>query len=671
MEIAYSRTGGISLAIRSGGGWQSESVYTAAASRCCAALAVDTAGVEHVVFYADEQMYYAHRMTVGWFITAIGKSQNVGDLAVAVAGSIPVVAECVNCRSPYLDYYRQASLNLTRLTPAAYVHETLAVTRRVGMHTLAVEDSGRIHLVFSDGASAEPWHVYEDAEGWHRERIPGARETNAAALDRSGRLHIAYVGADGLYYALRDASGWHAERVQGGKVHDAAIVLDGDGRPHPAWTDDDDGVWLASHSDSGWTAQMVAPHGYGPLYLAWDAAGRVHVGYGNRYAYLDHGTWYRAYPAPLLGAWGDALAVNAQGEAAVGMYESSYDPSYSFANLRVALRKGQEWRADYLTVCGMDPCNMDLAWEPEGNLTAASMRGSPSEVYFSRRIGDAWEDELVDAATVEPGYPQVGIALRLDGAGRPVISHFNLETLGLRVLRWVAGPGTATPTPTATTTATPPPTPIITATPSVTPRPLTCLTPTPAPRATGVPPTAGTIQRQVSTCADDAYVRADTGENFYDYTYVRMGARNAGTIPYITGFLFRDVRVPKNAKITAAKLRLQPEGHYEGATVQVAIYGEERSQAVDYNPANTPLQKRERTYASVLWTLPASASGPVESPDIAPLIEAIVAMPAWQPGNNVSILIDATSATNGWLNWQAFDGQAWASAQLTLTYKSQ
>ncbi len=196
LEIAYSRTGGISLAIRSGGGWQSESVYTAAASRCCAALAVDTAGVEHVAFYADEQMYYAHRMTVGWFITAIGKSQNVGDLAVAVAGSIPVVAECVNCRSPYLDYYRQASLNLTRLTPAAYVHETLAVTRRVGMHTLAVEDSGRIHLVFSDGASAEPWHVYEDAEGWHRERIPGARETNAAALDRSGRLHIAYVGAD-------------------------------------------------------------------------------------------------------------------------------------------------------------------------------------------------------------------------------------------------------------------------------------------------------------------------------------------------------------------------------------------------------------------------------------------------------------------------------------------
>ncbi len=195
-------------------------------------------------------------------------------------------------------------------------------------------------------------------------------------------------------------------------------------------------------------------------------------------------------------------------------------------------------------------------------------------------------------------------------------------------------------------------------------------TPTPLPPYGGVPPSNATISRQVAHCVDDTYVRVDTEELLYDRNLVRMGAREGGAIPYTDGFLFRDLRIPQGAQIISARLELQPWGYQSGIPVVVAIAGDARGQADDFNPANWPAHLRLRTTASVSWMLTSTASGLTTSPDIAAVVQEIVGLDDWRAGNNLAILIDATGVSQQYVDWQAYDFSAANAARLVLSYQA-
>ena len=214
----------------------------------------------------------------------------------------------------------------------------------------------------------------------------------------------------------------------------------------------------------------------------------------------------------------------------------------------------------------------------------------------------------------------------------------------------------------------------VTPTPSPTPAdtPVCGATATPRPPFTGTLPAAGSLSRQIANCNDDTYVRVDTEELLYAAEFVRMGARAGGTIPYTAGFLFRNMRVPRGACITSAYLILQPELRQSGTPVTVSIAGEAHGQSGDFSPRNWWAHLRPRTIARVPWTLSALVTEPAQSPDISAIIEEIVALPDWAPGNNVAILIDNAEGGQQFVNWKAFEldaGQSAASRCRTTSWR--
>ena len=196
-------------------------------------------------------------------------------------------------------------------------------------------------------------------------------------------------------------------------------------------------------------------------------------------------------------------------------------------------------------------------------------------------------------------------------------------------------------------------------------------TPTPLPTAAATPPASGTVQRQVAHCMDDAYVRVDTEELLYDLNFVRMGAREAGAVPYADGFLFRDVRIPQGSQITAAHLELNPWGYQSGVPIIVELAGDLRGQSDDFNPGNWPPHLRPRTVSRVPWTIPATVTDLTSSPDISSIVQEIVSQEDWRPGNNLAILVDATGASTQFVDWQAYDFRPANAAKLIVNYQWQ
>jgi photosystem II stability/assembly factor-like uncharacterized protein len=204
---------------------------------------------------------------------------------------------------------------------------------------------------------------------------------------------------------------------------------------------------------------------------------------------------------------------------------------------------------------------------------------------------------------------------------------------------------------------------------SVTEPPGCWATPTPLPTSATTPLATGSVQRQVAHCMDDTYVRVDTEELLYDRSYVRMGAREAGAVPYVDGFLFRDVRIPKGSQITAAHLELNPWGYQSGVPIVVEIAGDLRGQSDDFSPANWPAHLRPRTASRVPWTIPTTVTGPTDSPDISAIVQEIVGQENWQAGNNLAILVDATGASTQYVDWQAYDFRPANAAALIVSYR--
>ena len=209
-----------------------------------------------------------------------------------------------------------------------------------------------------------------------------------------------------------------------------------------------------------------------------------------------------------------------------------------------------------------------------------------------------------------------------------------------------------------------------TATPTPTPTSACPSTPTPLPTNPAVPPASGAVQVQVAHCMDDAYVRADSGELIYDAKLVRMGARENGSVPYVTGLLFRDVRVPRGAQITAARLTLDPWGFQSGIPIDVRLVGDLRPQSDDFNPSNLAPHLRPRTVAGVPWLIESNVTAPVQSPDLSSVVQELVNQAGWQPGNNLTILLHYTDASRYYIDWTAYEYIPSKAPRLVINYTS-
>jgi hypothetical protein len=194
----------------------------------------------------------------------------------------------------------------------------------------------------------------------------------------------------------------------------------------------------------------------------------------------------------------------------------------------------------------------------------------------------------------------------------------------------------------------------------------------PGPTDPGAPPASGTVQRQVAYCVDDAYAVLGSTTSLYNGdAYVRMGGRPGSLTPYVqyvTGLLFRDVQVPQGSQITSAKLRFN-FWYQSGVQVMVEIAGQLSPQADDFSAANPWPHQRPRTVLRTAWTIIGALSGPVESPDLAAVVQEVVGQADWQAGNNLALLISPVLQGQYFLDWLAYDFSPADAAQLTISYQ--
>ncbi len=173
--------------------------------------------------------------------------------------------------------------------------------------------------------------------------------------------------------------------------------------------------------------------------------------------------------------------------------------------------------------------------------------------------------------------------------------------------------------------------------------------------------------------SDDAGVEMDC---IYqpDWSEIYFGRCNDGS-SIVSGFRFRNVQIAPGSVISEAHLEFTVDGLYAN-DIAVELFGQASANSAPFSDIDRP-SDRPLTTSSVGWNIPASDAWSVEqsrlSPDLAPLIQEIVKLPAWASGNSLTVILRANPAIAGNMHRRVF---AWEreengdrTARLIVTFR--
>lgn len=177
----------------------------------------------------------------------------------------------------------------------------------------------------------------------------------------------------------------------------------------------------------------------------------------------------------------------------------------------------------------------------------------------------------------------------------------------------------------------------------------------------------------VSLSSDDAGPKPECNNFATAWPEIYFGrCTNGGFI--FSGFRFTNVTLTPSVGITQAYLVFMVDGFYS-TPITLTINGENSTNAQTFSSSSQPEFRSRLSGVSIPWSIPSSdawVSGNVrQSPNIAPIIQAIVDKPGWQSGNALAILIDpsSTTATGAYRRVFAYDrlgGGVSVSARLVI-----
>lgn len=151
------------------------------------------------------------------------------------------------------------------------------------------------------------------------------------------------------------------------------------------------------------------------------------------------------------------------------------------------------------------------------------------------------------------------------------------------------------------------------------------------------------LEVRIIQSTDDAEERLDTG-------YMYMNSSDLELIQdrdreQLIGLRFQYVGIPQGATITAAYLEFQVD-ETDSVTTLVNISAQAADNAAEFSSTDYDLTSRATIPASVAWDIPPwDAVGEVhQSPDLSPVIQAIVDRPGWVI-NNSQVLVISGSGT--------------------------
>ena len=177
-------------------------------------------------------------------------------------------------------------------------------------------------------------------------------------------------------------------------------------------------------------------------------------------------------------------------------------------------------------------------------------------------------------------------------------------------------------------------------------------------RSDGYPP----IRMETTSSADDAggnpggicpITNPDPPNNY-------LGGCFNGGQGVVSGFLFRNIQIPKGAQIKYAFVSFTTDGTYTVRTQDPGVYapisllirGENTATPSDFSPSYTPAQRQNLTDPPVYWPINRTDSNENISydtwhwkekrttPDISYIIGSITGLYDWVPGSTISIIFE-------------------------------
>lgn len=184
-------------------------------------------------------------------------------------------------------------------------------------------------------------------------------------------------------------------------------------------------------------------------------------------------------------------------------------------------------------------------------------------------------------------------------------------------------------------------------------------------------PITNAISLQVKASEDDTSVQLATGENRYDWSYVRIGASETD---YVNGIRFQNIDIPPGSRIVQAKLTLYYGEWTRDTPIRVQILADDTDSARSFLDSEPLASERPLTLATVGWEITQSPPNYswFDSPDITAVIQEIINRPGWQKGNALALIIQnaANNELNHYLDVMSYDFRPDISPKLEIVYET-
>ncbi|MDZ7617838.1 MAG: malectin domain-containing carbohydrate-binding protein, partial [Patescibacteria group bacterium] len=131
------------------------------------------------------------------------------------------------------------------------------------------------------------------------------------------------------------------------------------------------------------------------------------------------------------------------------------------------------------------------------------------------------------------------------------------------------------------------------------------------------------------------------------------------------GLRFHSVPLPRGAKIRRAHVQFAAKDASSEPT-DLMILGHAADDAPQFSTTANDISSRQRTETAVAWNPPAwnrADAGPAQqTPNLAPIVEEIVARPGWSQGNALTLIVTGTGKRVAW----SFEGKKEDAARLLI-----
>ncbi|NQV33290.1 MAG: discoidin domain-containing protein [Phycisphaeraceae bacterium] len=179
------------------------------------------------------------------------------------------------------------------------------------------------------------------------------------------------------------------------------------------------------------------------------------------------------------------------------------------------------------------------------------------------------------------------------------------------------------------------------------------------------------VEVRVSGGNDD--VEEDVGGGGMYTTSSDLEIFSDGAVQVI-GYIFRGVDVPQGSAISDAYIEFTCD-ETKGGTLPVnaIITGQLDAYPADFSANSYDVSSRARTAAMAAWSAPTwnAADDVIQTSNIGPVIEEIVGLNSWVPGNSLVIILedDPTNPSTGIRCAEAYEGEQDSAALLHLVWE--